>query len=125
MSENSEKSSLKQAVKVNKQELNKTLAEWAGFDLHYNQHLKRPRWQASNGDWDIDFTKSLDACFKWLVPKLVSVNIKTWDSEPQASEVIIWAKCDTIVGDIASTPALALCLAIEKLVDSLNKNKEV
>ena len=74
-----------------------------------------------------DFTDSLDACFKWLVSKLGNVLIemdKTGTAHPGHFEV--WV--EQFVGNEfnsrhsggarAENPALALCLAIEQLIDS-------
>ena len=106
--------------KMNEQELrelNKKLAEWVGFreqelaDLH-----GRPEgnlgWYYPNGAWARfipDFTQSLDACFKWLVPRLSHYRLdKTSPNEHHAY-------VDRKKSAWAESPTLALCLAIEKL----------
>ena len=78
------------------------------------------------------FTNSLDACFKWFVPKLFTWSIgKNWELQKdftiiengiKASIDLHWIdpdKYDRVKPSeaIAETPALALCLAIEKLID--------
>ena len=105
--------------------LNKKLAEWAGlpldatdFGLPYNQQVYKPP----------NFTESLDACFKWLVPKLPLKKInwkRNWGTESDLymSFRTTWE----IVLDLHeipfhvegkdNNPALALCLAIEKLLE--------
>ncbi len=75
-----------------------------------------------------DFTTDLNLCFKWLVPKLVKSvfrldNISFQERggkecvhiefQPSCNDPYGW---ETVTGE-ASTPALALCLAIEKLID--------
>ena len=96
---------------MNEQELNKKLAEWqGGFHVHFNEHLGRWRWQAPDGDWDIDFTQSLDACFKWLYPQLRK-ELGFLDLEAFMKR---WVNSFTWRDD---KPALSLCLAIEKLID--------
>ena len=98
--------------------LNKKLAEFAEFNLHYNEYLSRWRWQTPDGEWDIDFTNpdtGIAYCFKYLVPKLV------WSiwliNAGNGWEFHIIMPMRHIVGK-AETPALALCKAIEKLIDS-------
>jgi len=73
------------------------------------------------------FTESLDACFKWLVPKLNSfvcpyqTNLK---NIRDGWHVMLYGLTDSPylpkrLEAEAETPSLALCLAIEKLVDSV------
>jgi len=71
-------------------------------------------------DW---FTRSLNACFKWLVPKLQSeyrVYSITFDNLPVHTETEI--ACILHSADYETqifygkTPALALCKAIEQLL---------
>ena len=64
-------------------ELNEKLAKWAGFKLHYNdwdEERQFPYFIPSGKPWrthKIDsrpvpnFPEDLNACFKWLVPKLI------------------------------------------------------
>ena len=103
------------------EELDKKLAEWAGIEQMRNGFF----WMTPSKDMIQgcpNFTQSLDACFKWLVPKLFAVAIHT-----------IWTSIDTVYKDTYMavayrnsdddyratelTPALALCKAIEKLID--------
>jgi len=131
---------------MDEQELNKKLAEWAGFKLKDNPyysterlsngeggfHLEQVRYQSY---WDKDgyahlklpsFIQSLDCCIKWLIPKLnelgwgmnffQAINNEYW-------KCVLWewgnpftTALDHIRED-SKDPALALCLAIEKLID--------
>ena len=94
--------------------LNKKLAEWAGLSgVKYDAPCPK-------------FTESLDACFKWLVPKLIGDYQYTLamttdvDDESRESTYTFDLSSDPLVIDAESTdktPALALCLAIEKLID--------
>jgi len=96
-------------------ELNKKLAKWAGF-----------KWQPITETWLYpseglrlelpDFSQSLDACFKWLVPKLTgewTIAIANGHDFPYVATVKNLGS-STKVGN---TPALALCRAIEKLIE--------
>jgi len=126
-------------------ELNKKLVKWAGFKLetfpYFNEISNTPsgfeeKWVQPDGTIlgiahptpVPNFPESLDACFKWLVPKVLQnkwkvriawsgippgkpqANLSNWDSQfirqtrPQISVY-------------AETPALALCKSIEKLID--------
>ena len=106
---------------MNQQELNKKLAEWAGFlppicdaDYHMRQPTKyKPCLEIPH------FTDSLDACFKWLIPKLDGYTI-SYSPEKCAHEAIA-RSCNRYFNSWHETnPALALCLAIEKLIDGGN-----
>lgn len=67
-------------------------------------------------------TGSLDACFKWLVPKLpnnLGISIGKDGDRPYFYCRIEGAYFDSIrLVKTAETPALALCKAIEKLIDN-------
>jgi len=97
-------------------ELNKKLAEWAGFKGVFwtGAHLVGQQDDRGN-EWElVEFTQSLDACFAELVPKAIE---------------IIKARHSVGVGDFGAHvilfgrwldegfDALALCKAIEKLID--------
>ena len=102
---------------MNEQELNKKLAEWAGWK--YDE--PSDGWWKPTGHYDgrqPNFTQSLDACFKWLVPRL-------WICDIRLEEGIFWfvrvAHPDYGEGKADGEDlALALCLAIEKLIDNEN-----
>ena len=72
-------------------DLNRKLAEWAGFYC-----------------LDLKFTHSLDACFKWLVPK-----IRT-DYPEHYFELLHFWVVDMVKNNV--DPAQSLCDAIWKLV---------
>ena len=111
---------------MDKQTLNKKLAEWAGFiHDHWGDELFiiYPNKKTIKPE-PPDFTKSLDACFEWLVPKLrptywagVSYN-SFWQGRGDTYEGEVRDNNMSMrIYKIAETPALALCLAIEKLID--------
>lgn len=100
--------------------LNERLALWAGWEEHKQSVESGTGWRswipplADNVIYldPPDFTSSLDACFKWLVPRLDIRDIHLQEDEDG------W-QCDIYGGEywaIAETPALALCRAIEKLI---------
>jgi len=99
-------------------ELNKKLAEWAGlthiqtWQFSDSFHIE---FRASDGMiyFPLAFTESLDACFKWLVPKLAHYFI---GDSVHGHTAAVWNQGYSY-GAKGDTPALALCLAIEKLID--------
>ncbi len=127
-------------------ELNKKLAEWAGFNLIDTQF-----YEHSFGNSEVElwlepsgltaqggvpnFTQSLDACFKWLVPKVLEEHtiIESYSFKQESglyySETCVWNRDERqlkgkLVGkafiqdfDLERANALAPCLAIEKLID--------
>lgn len=108
---------------MNEQELNKKLAEWVGF--HKRQPEISVDWWRPDGQYEgsclPDFPHSLDACFKWLVPKLNEQALRIrLINQPVGGNTFFcaiggkhlahgWAEAETL--------AIALCLAIEKLID--------
>jgi hypothetical protein len=106
------------------EELNRKLAEWAlkkvPCELCMGGDFKALDGTMFYGIYDLpEFTESLDACFRWLVPKL-SVRI-----DQMFGSWVGWAKIKGTSnwqsGVNKGSPALALCLAIEKLIDSEKK----
>jgi len=102
--------------------LNRKLAEWAGLKVISTMDFKdrgELYIEFKDGDGMINFlecfTQSLDACFKWLVPKAQETNeiqILLPPGTAQRAIVIIGHNAPIE----AKTPALALCKAIEKLI---------
>jgi len=126
--------------------LRKKLAEWAGFKqigtTKKGYHLliggqKEIDWYRPDGYLYYGiipnsrgtlpaFPQSLDACFKWLVPKLRQLTISNSVANTNKWMVDILAGggvgklLDRSYGE-AETPALAFCKAIEKLIDAETK----
>jgi len=78
----------------------------------------------------IDFTHSLDACFEWLVPKVVCtikwIELKSGDLGHRARIMRLEMYTEPQIeyeGFDRETPALALCKAIEKLIDEEAKHE--
>jgi len=126
--------------------LNKKLAKWAGFILvvlpYYYEKIegsedgsyithKVQEWYHKKDNLaykDLpDFTQSLDACFKWLVPKLVEQkhrlsitynNIRRPDKEYMYRVSFCKFKTNSLGKAYDKSLSLALCKAIEKLIDN-------
>ena len=106
--------------------LNEKLAKWVGFrqlpkgkkNFHYERGVKVMGWMPpKSSEWYFaqrhppNFVDSLDECFEWLVPKDYQQIIFQPDGY-----------CGLTVDDklyegSGDTPALAVCKAIEKLID--------
>lgn len=113
-----------------KNDLNHKLALWAGWKqlppgnkgYHWEQGVKVMSWMPP-GETEIwrrqdhfpNFTASLDAIFRWLVPKLNGTVCCQFETHA-AAEIFIDRKVR--YKSKAETPALALCLAISKLIDA-------
>ena len=108
-------------------ELNQKLAEWAGFkDIKLKDCGDAELWSYVGTEPDKyspwkqvmlpDFTISLDACFKWLVPKVKYYQINNWNKKQKPIAFVLDADENTYSAS-AETLALALCKAIEKLID--------
>lgn len=104
--------------KMNK-ELNEKLTKWANAKEYFTDEDGCRQRKL------IYFTESLDACFKWLVPKLWSMGLKVHiallaSTRQQAKITDAFGHHEDILV-IDKDPALALCKALEKLVDEENK----
>ncbi len=106
-------------------ELNKKLAEWAGWTTAFNLDTRQGVNEGVTNYYvnpdgrarDIpNFTQSLDACFKWLVSKGISKLMTCGFSSMTAYTILFDRMRDLIIWE-GNPPALALCLAIEKLID--------
>jgi len=97
---------------MDEQKLNKKLAEWAGI-VGWRPQLSH-----------MNFTQSLDACFKWLVPQSLGILAGEGFLPPTIKLFQLWYdELVSLTGDSSKVEqsALTLCLAIEKLVDEANK----
>ena len=106
-------------------ELNKKLAEWAkdrdSCDTagHHYYIIGGDKFY----DWEIEeglFTNSLDTCFEYLVPKAIGVLNKNfnWDEKGCLNRIFKdWQRMYWNGKGVLSY-ALALCKAIEKLIDA-------
>lgn len=113
-------------MKENK-ELNKKLLEFAGFKFgHIKGEGNYYSYLSSDEKFYgcIDFTESLDACFKWLVPKvlekLIPVSILAYPVSGKYPNIGFHCELNGEAKQYpteAGNPALALCKAIEQLID--------
>ena len=107
-------------------ELNKKLAEWAGFKLHTRKSMVIPDFESYEWEWPTGerekklpwFTESLDACFKWLVPKIEGLQQIILQPDEDGRWYLGMTVNDKLYENLGFNPALALCLAIEKLIEA-------
>ena len=119
-------------------ELNVKLARWAGFIWHDYEVFETERYTRTDDPyWEspsgrklcavMRFTINLNAIFKWLVPKLLAQDLyigigaeksgwECWIFEGEPIEGDPFQEYEVKV--LADTPALAICKAIEQLIDS-------
>ena len=115
--------------------LDKKLALWRGFkpitEKGWEEYYKYPK--GAKMVWTMfkpNFTKSLDACFKWLVPEECSVSFNR-----MGDTVVCLLTIPKGAGMYGSytipsskvnkgREALALCLVLEKFMDSEEKANE-
>ena len=109
-------------------QLDEKLARWAGFEYIPNAESQQlDFWICPTGgrglaSYPPPFTVSLDACFRWLIPL-----IDAWEMAPIFSEDEIevwvekWTRQTVHHGKATDKEAaLALCKAIEQLIDAEN-----
>ena len=115
-------------------ELKEKMAKFAGF-VWYDEPCSQEGcsahcgWRYPNGDTVyplgmsglLNFPESLDACDKWLMPKLFAFSLHThWNSCDEVSTFIqadVYKDRRRSFVAKAETASLAFCLAIEKLID--------
>ena len=133
-------------------ELNEKLAKWAGFERrgisysgvqlwiapdeikHFDKVIKEqkdieyPRMPNKDKYYQLpNFTESLDACFKWLVPKVTKKHrIEIMLGGKGCSVYIYKYAKDTSIAKVVAEPeplASVICKAIEKLIElKMHKN---
>ena len=123
------------------EELNKKLAEWLEEDKDVFLFWRNESTLEVHPHLRPNFPESLDACFKWLVPKVV--NFKSLGHPFTVKIVSGWGEIHGEYGaeitnptcwkeghhtpryalEFNKNPALALCLAIEKLIDKEEPNE--
>ncbi len=121
------------------EELKVKIAEWLGYKIHkYRkpvcEHIPRCTYWRYKGE-DVlsnelpDFPNDIKACFEYIVPKLTgdgySVSIHAGYFLGNFKCTIIKYDSDFIIeGTWYNEPALALCKAVEKLIDEQEANAE-
>lgn len=119
------------------EELNKKIAEFVGLSFYPNCECIRIKgicWGVSdetygkNGNWHFvlpDFTDpewGIAHLFKWVVPKLYAYDLHTvWTDINHVTiqtRAAVYRDNATEYVAIGDTPALALCYAVEKLIDA-------
>jgi len=111
-------------MEIDEKALNEKLAKWAS--VKYCRYWSHPGHDDRLCDGPIpNFTQSLDACFKYLMPKLIKE--KAWNTElrnspyyPNQFQVVIDNSLNPHLKRYqaqSENQALALCLAIGQLVD--------
>jgi len=108
------------------EELNRKIAEWVGFEFKSIHDI--PSNNCSYTVCDIfvnpndaqefvsDFTTSLDACFKYVVPKLKEPYITFYKDGCSIWSMDKGGRCVVAYSE-ENNPALAFCKAVEKLID--------
>lgn len=104
------------------EELNKKLAEWAGWTINKQTRY----WQDPDGfrhgsEEPPNFTHSPDVCFKWLVPKAqdegIVIHLICYEHKgfgANCYDIVHNVRYDDVENDNST---LAICLAIEKFID--------
>lgn len=120
-------------MNTQREELNKKLLLWVNPKAKFHDTEYGSEFIASGKPYRthsidyrplIPFTDSLDACFKWIVPKLEGIELKNVNIKRAGNlsggycSVRLFQGSRQYDSGIAETPSLALCLAIEKLIDS-------
>ena len=108
------------------QKLNKKLAEFAGIEYVKHvvqvcgQMVERYEWHYPDGSYhhySPDFPNDLNACFKWLVPKVIDIIMAEQECSSDLAYAILFKKwLQELELDIPHY-APTLCPTIEKLID--------
>jgi len=112
--------------------MNKKIAEFAGFtrsgnkrEYHWNEGVREQHWLDPDGTitWGTygirgrlpDFERSMDACEKWVIPKLDYVEIK-YSPGKLCPSVKVESNGLIRYGQDKTIPQ-AFCRAVEKLIE--------
>lgn len=128
----------------NERELINKLAEFAGFKLKKVQCVgmvyyenEQDCWYYNDKEYGFeppDFPRSVDACLKWIVPKLITALAHAdLSTEEEAYRKLFdeWARVLVKTIEHPSSmitiahPSLALCAVLLKLIDDIDSKKEV
>jgi len=116
-----------------KQKLNEKLLKFAGFreaDIKKRYYFtiggeRASKWYRPDSEYASkppNFPASLDACFKWLVPKLQERGLLFNFSVRDTTIVRIYSQpYEALAATEDKNSALAFCLAIEKLIEGDKK----
>jgi len=102
-----------------RRDLNRLLAEWAGFELLTSKSaVIFEHWclkgQKEKGSFIFDFPNSLNNCYEWLVPKMKSCLIASLKGDDHTVKIVLE---DGSKSEVSSDSAsMSLCLALEKLI---------
>jgi len=99
---------------MNKQELNTKLAEWAGIEVFGIDCWYKGKYIGQTKGDKLEFTQSVDATFKWLVPEAMK------KLDKNEVYLLLWSVIKEYVYEGGEVSEL-LCLAFEKLIDSGNR----
>ena len=114
-------------------ELNEKLAKWveireaiSGGDIPNTESIIWDGWDFPDGTLGSlpNFTKDLNACFNWLVPKALKALEDAGYCPPILKLFQLWYdELVSLTGDSSNVKqsAKALCLAIEELIDGEKK----
>ena len=120
---------------VEMEKLNRKIAEWVGFyreieKVDLPDKWKLEEWHDPMGKVTKDFSlpnfcKSLDACFEYIVPKLGYREILLVPRPTTEESWSCWigrfgigqGTMPEAIAEGFESPALALCRAVEKLID--------
>ena len=98
--------------------------KWAAHPLADGSWVGEGYWLSPNGEhhytYPENLTQSLDACFKWFKHKFISMACGSLYEEGWKgawAKVITHSRETSDVREEGIEPALALCLAMEKLID--------
>ncbi len=115
-------------IEIDEQKLNQKLAEWRwsnGKRLAFVPSTGDVLWGTKEEQCWVNFPKSLDACFKHLVPKAIQLfgSMQTYFLVCDAMfEAIDKKEFSRTPAKYDGEPALALCVAIEKVIGSESKD---
>ena len=109
-------------VPLNLVELNEKIAKWSGFWQKHTPTSDYWHFPETLGgrvySWNPPrFVESLDACFEYIVPKLKLMYLTIWEGfEVHLAIRTPNDRYKVYIGK-SETSALALCRAVEKLID--------
>jgi hypothetical protein len=97
-----------------RKDLNKILAQWAGFDLIQKGDFDFFCRKGDKNSFYLDFVGSLSNCYEWLVPKMKNFSLIYSKEIGYTAQITL--ESGSRAEYFSDSPSMSLCVALESLI---------